>query len=229
MKPPKKVQRTSTGSKLIDNFLKGGVEEEIITNVFGESGSGKTNFAIQIAAQVAKDPEKGKVIYIDTEKGFSPERFIQIADEQSLEQIILYEPKNFEEQKQTIKNINKKTQQEDVSLIIIDSLVSLYRLEVNGDNVRQINQELSQQLSTLSKIARTTEIPIVVTNQVYTSFDEEKLELVGRDVPRYWSKCLIELSKAEKNLREIKIEKHRSLPEGRKTKFKITNKGLKKP
>ena len=229
MKPPKKVQRTSTGSKLIDNFLKGGVEEEIITNVFGESGSGKTNFCIQIAASVAKDPEKGKVIYIDTEKGFSPERFIQIADEKSLEQIMLYEPKNFEEQKQIVKNVNKKTQQEEVSLIIIDSLVSLYRLEVNGDNVRQINQELSQQLSTLSKIARTTEIPIAVTNQVYTSFDEEKLELVGRDVPRYWSKCLIELSKAEKNLREIKIEKHRSLPEGRKTKFKITNKGLKKP
>lgn len=229
MKPPKKVQRTSTGSQLIDNFLKGGVEEEIITNIFGESGSGKTNLAVQIAATVAQDPKKGKVIYVDTEKGFSPERFIQIADEQSLDQVLLYEPKNFEEQKQVIKNINKKTQQEEVSLIVVDSLVSLYRLEVNGDNVQQINQELSQQLSTLSKIARTTKIPIIVTNQVYTSFDEEEIELVGKDVPRYWSKCLIKLSKAEKNLRSIEIEKHRSLPEGRKTKFKITNTGLEKP
>ena len=65
-----------------------------------------------------------------------------------------------------------------------------------------------------------------MTNQVYTSFDDEGLELVGRDVPRYWSKCLLKLSKEKNGVRRMGIEKHRSMPEGKSAQFKITNSGI---
>lgn len=225
--PPKRVERLSTGSEPIDSLLNGGIEKGIITNVFGESGSGKTNFCVQVAAHVAKN--RDKIAYIDTEKGFSAERFIQVADEESLQNVTVMEPVDFEEQEEDIDRLKVLVKEEDISLIVIDSLVSLYRLQVNGDRAKEINQRLSQQLSELSKMARTQNIPVLVTNQVYTSFDEEDLELVGRDVPRYWSKALLKLSYEDKNLRKIEVEKHRSLPEGKARQFQIANEGLVEP
>lgn len=222
-----KVERLSTGSKPIDSLLGGGIERGIITNIFGESGSGKTNVCIQVAAEVAEN--EGKVAYIDTEKGFSAERFVQVADEDALDRIKVMEPTTFEEQERDIKSLSTMVGNEEVRLIVVDSLVSLYRLDANGNNISEVNQRLSQQLSTLSKIAREENIPVLVTNQVYTNFDEDELELVGRDVPRYWSKCLLKLSYQDKSLRKIEVEKHRSLPEGKAKQFKIVDEGLRKP
>lgn len=219
-----KVERLSTGSEPLDELLGGGIEKSIITNIFGESGSGKTNLCIQAAASAVED---GKVVFIDTEKGFSPERFTQMASDEALEDILLAEPLDFDDQEEKIQEIEDLVEQNDVSLIVIDSMVSLYRLQANGDNVQQINQRLSSLMSELSKIARTREIPVLITNQVYTSFDENQIELVGKDVPRYWSKCLLKLSKVKNGVRKAEIEKHRSMPEGKAKNFKITNDGLK--
>lgn len=216
------IERVDTGSDLIDDFLQGGIEKGIITNVYGESGTGKTAFCIQVAAEVAQSG--GKVAYIDTEGGFSPERMKQMADEDALENLVIKNPVNFKGQEETIDELEALVEQENIDFVVVDSAVSLYRLKVNGDNASEINQRLSKQLSELSKIARTQNIPVMITNQVYTSFDEEDLELVGRDVPKYWSKCLIKLS--ENSSRKMEISKHRSIPRGRSRKFSIANEGI---
>ena len=220
-----RVQRISTGCEPLDSLLGGGVEKGVISNFYGESGSGKTNVCIQVAAEVAENG--GKVAYVDTEASFSAERFIQIASEDALDNIFLKDATDFQEQKESIKSLGDM--KEDLDLVIVDSMVSLYRLKVNNDNANQINNELSDQLSQLSKIARKQEIPVLITNQVYTSFDEDKLEIVGRDVPRYWSKCLVKLSQNGENTRTAEIAKHRSLPSGKKVQFKITDDGLVEP
>ena len=216
------IERENTGSDLIDDFLQVGIEKGIITNVYGESGTGKTAFCIQVAAEVAQSG--GKVAYIDTEGGFSPERMKQMADEDALENLVIKNPVNFKGQEETIDELEALVEQENIDFVVVDSAVSLYRLKVNGDNASEINQRLSKQLSELSKIARTQNIPVMITNQVYTSFDEEDLELVGRDVPKYWSKCLIKLS--ENSSRKMEISKHRSIPRGRSRKFSIANEGI---
>lgn len=220
-----RVQRISTGCEPLDSLLGGGVEKGVISNFYGESGSGKTNVCIQVAAEVAENG--GKVAYVDTEASFSAERFIQIASEDALDNIFLKDATDFQEQKESIKSLGDM--KEDLDLVIVDSMVSLYRLKVNNDNANQINNELSDQLSQLSKIARKQEIPVLITNQVYTSFDEDKLEIVGRDVPRYWSKCLVKLSQNRENTRTAEIAKHRSLPSGKKVQFQITDDGLVEP
>jgi DNA repair protein RadB len=221
------VERVSTGSEHIDGFLNGGLEKGIVNNVFGESGSGKTNLCIQVAAEVAEDG--GKVAYIDTEAGFSPERFLQMSDEEALDNVLIRSPTTFEQQEDAVEELEETVEEENVQLVVVDSAVSLYRLKVNGDNASEINNQLSGQLSKLTKIAREQNIPVLITNQVYTSFDEEGLELVGRDVPKYWSKCLLKLSNEGKNRRKMEISKHRSMPEGKKIQFKITDDGLEEP
>lgn len=218
-----KVERLSTQCEAVDSLLNGGIESKIITNFFGESGTGKTNICVQLAASVAEEGETA--IYIDTEGGFSPERFEQIASEEALENVLFRNPVDFEQQEEAIEDLSEVVEEHDAKLVVVDSMVSLYRLHVKGDNASDINQRLSNQFSELSKIARNHSIPVAVTNQVYTSFNEDELELVGRDVPKYWSKCLLELSQ-NNDTRKIKISKHRSIPEGRSTQFQITDNGL---
>lgn len=220
------VKRISSGSRPLDELLNGGLEKQVITNVFGESGTGKTNLCVQVAAEVAANGDE--VIYVDTEGGFSPERFVQIASEEALEELTMFEPLDFEQQEDVIDSLESAID-EETGFVVVDSLVSLYRLKVNDNNASEVNQRLSQQLSELSKIARKHEIPVMVTNQVYSNFDESGVELVGKDVPRYWSKCLLKLGHDDKSIRTVEIEKHRSLPEGKTRRFQIDNEGLIEP
>lgn len=220
-----KPRRLETGCESLDELLGGGVEHGIITNVYGEAGSGKTNFCIQAAVSCLQDG--GTAVFIDTEGGFSAERFLQMhPDESALERLIMYEPTTFKEQKQVFDELPETIAEESPDLILVDSLVSLYRLNLNGDTAQEINTELSTQFSTLSKLAREHDIPVVVTNQVYSQFDSEENVLVGRDVPAYWSKTLLELEKVRNGKRKANIRKHRSRPEGLVTEFFIAQEGL---
>ena len=64
------------GVGCIDSLLNGGLERGVITEIFGEGGSGKSNFAMHFAISSLNSGKS--VIYIDSE-GFSVERFMQIA------------------------------------------------------------------------------------------------------------------------------------------------------
>ena len=75
-------------------------------------------------------------------------------------------------------------------------------------------------------MAETRKIPVFVTNQVYADFDTGDVELVGRDIPRYFSKTIIKLEKTGDNIRCANIVKHRFCPEGKKINFEIKEKGL---
>jgi len=67
----------------------------------------------------------------------------------------------------------------------------------------------------------------LVTNQVYSDFEEKnKVNLVGGDILKYGSKCLLELQKTPASNRKIIVRKHRSVPENRFRIFKIVEGGI---
>ena len=219
------MERVNFGSPVINKLLNGGLERDVITTVFGAAGSGKSNFAIIAAIAAAK---RGKVIFIDTESDFSIERATQIEPEikKYLKNIHIIRPFEFEEQQKAIRNVRELIKEDQVELIVIDSLTMLYRLE-RPDDPKEINLELTKQLSILSSIARRHNIPILVTNQVYSSFDKrDEVKMVGGEILAYWSKCLIRLEKIGL-IRKAELAKHRSLPECRAVWFEIENEGLK--
>jgi len=201
----------------LDKLLDGGIERDAITNVFGPAGTGKTNIVIMTALQCLKTKS---VIYIDTEGSFSLERFYQLGGNDELSKDITFmDPSTWKEQLSQIQKLESKINK-NTGLIIVDSFVSLYRLELNEKNFPLINRQLATQYSILSKITRTNKIPVIVTNQVYSVGDN--IELTSRTVARYWSKALIELKKLEKDNHRVAIlRKHRSLPEGGKIEFVI--------
>lgn len=221
------VQRLSTNSPL-DKILAGGIEYGVVTNIYGPAGCGKTNLALSTMLSV----EDEKIIFIDTENNFSFERLGQLTkNEEILKKIIFFRPENWAEQVNIIKKLEDTIEKEKIKFIIVDSLVALYRLEINQENFSDINRQLATQYSLLSKIAREKNIPVLVTNQVYsTGSGKEDIEMTSKTIARYWSKALIELQKTDKpNHRVGIIRKHRSLPEGTKIEFRITKDGMEEP
>ena len=213
----------------IDSIIGGGIEKGSITQFYGPPGSGKTNIALKMLVQCAKNGKKA--VFIDTEGGLSIERMKQISGEDFDDlagNIIVLEPTNFEEQDEAIKRIeySLKSGEDDVDLIILDSAVALYRLKEGGQT--EINRELSKQMGLLSMIARKYDIAVVVTNHIYSVFDEEGvIEPVGGTILKYWSKIIIELVRDDNGERFAILKRHRSKPDGLKVKFEIVNKGLK--
>ena len=213
----------------IDSIIGGGIEKGSITQFYGPPGSGKTNIALKMLVQCAKNGKKA--VFIDTEGGLSIERMKQISGEDFDDlagNIIVLEPTNFEEQDEAIKRIeySLKSGEDDVDLVILDSAVALYRLKEGGQT--EINRELSKQMGLLSMIARKYDIAVVVTNHIYSVFDEEGvIEPVGGTILKYWSKIIIELVRDDNGERFAILKRHRSKPDGLKVKFEIVNKGLK--
>jgi len=234
------VERISTGSYDFNKWLYGGYEKGIISMIAGPPGSGKTNFAILTTCSQAK--KGNKIIFIDTEGGFSTDRVKQIVGESYeniLKNILLITPSSFEEQQKFFMNLNDKLKKEQIALIIVDGMAMLYRLELGdarkeGDeNVRKINREVAKQMKILAEISKKQNIPIIITNQVYSGFQteedwkkgiEREVNIVGGDLFQYWSKCIIEL-KNEKGKRKAFLLKHRSLPQ-KEIIFEIRNDGI---
>jgi len=218
-----------TGSDALDELLDGGYENGIITTVYGPSGAGKTNLVLLAAVTVAQQGKK--VIYIDTEGGYSIERLKQLCasdHEKVLGNIIFVQPTTYKDQLEAITKLPKLVN-EKIGLIVIDSIAMLYRLELAAREPGEVNRELGLQLSYLTQIARGKGIPVLVTTQVYSLFDErEKVALSGGDLVRYGSKCLIELQTLRSGKRRAIIRKHRHLPEERDTYFEIVNEGLRR-
>jgi len=223
--------KISAGSYDLNRWLYGGYDEDIISVIYGASGTGKTNFCLLAAVSQAK--KGNKVIYIDSEGGFSVERIKQLAPEdyeEVLKKIILLKPTSFSEQQEAFKTLAKNLSDGQISLIIVDGMTILYRLdfasarEKDIGEMQKINSALARQIQTLAQIARKRGIPVLVTNQVYTWEDVQRM--VGGDILKYWAKCHIELIN-EDGKRTAYLRKHRSLKESF-FQFQIYNGGIRK-
>ena len=235
------VEKISTGGYDLNKWLFGGYEKDVVTMIAGPPGSGKTNLCILVSCSQAK--KGNKVIFIDTEGGFSTDRVKQIVGdgyEEILRNILFLEPTNFEEQKKCFEDLLSKIKKNHVSLIVIDGMATLYRLELgavvnekNNQKIQAVNRKVAEQMRMLAEISRKQKIPVIITNQVYGGFltEEEwkkgikrEVNLVGGDLFKYWSKCIIELKNENKRRKAILL-KHRSLPE-KEMSFEIRNNGI---
>jgi len=229
-----------SGSIELDEWLEHGYDKDVITVFYGPAGSGKTNLCLIAAAEQAAMGKK--VIFVDTEGGFSVERLKQLATFDVMKNIILLKATTFDEQRECFNKLLDLLNK-NIGLIIIDSLVMLYRLELGEassakdfEKIQTINRGLARQLRILSEIARKKNIPVLVTDQVYgefLSFDEieagkkKQMSMVGGDIIKYWSKCIIELENLGHGRKRAILRKHRHLPEKR-FEFEIVDDGIRK-
>lgn len=232
--------KVMTGSRDLNNWLEGGYEKGIITLFYGPAASGKSNFITLAACHMSKKDKK--IIFIDTEASLSYDRVKQISGgipEMILKNIIIFKPNSFLEQKMAFSKIEKECKSKNVGLIVVDSISMFYRLELaearkkGVSEIHRVNSDLVKQMKSLYEIARKMDIPVLITSQVYNDFlsedewikgKEAGVNVVGGDVLKYWSKCLIELKNKNGKKKAI-LRKHRSLNE-REIDFMIVNEGI---
>ena len=212
----------SLGCPPLDILLGVGLESGIITRVYGEAGTGKTNLCLQAARECVLSGKK--VAYIDTE-GVSVERIRQICVncdyKKILRDILFFTPTSFESQEQMIHDaIVTKA----VGLIIVDTITMFYRLNLE-DNREGGIRSFTRQVTDLQIAAREKDLFVIITEQVYTDKAGEVKPFTNRDA-EHMTKTILRLDRKGIGQREATIIKHRSQPEGKKACFRISAVGL---
>ncbi|MCL4337369.1 MAG: DNA repair and recombination protein RadB [Candidatus Thermoplasmatota archaeon] len=213
------------GISCLDELTGGGLESEVITEIFGEGGAGKTNISMQFAISTIR--EGGQVLYLDTE-GFSVERFLQISggDSSMADGLILYRVSSLEDQDLAILRVPKILEKSrKVRLIIMDSFTEYFRLEASGDAVTRA-AGFQKELSSLAASALKFRVPVLLTNQIYQSPDSGNLHPFGGYVIDHVMKAIYRVEKTKDGKRRLVVVKHRSIKEGTAKEFKITEYGL---
>ena len=178
----KKLQRLTTSSPLLDSlFGGGGLETTSISEFYGEFGSGKTQICFQLAVNatmpIADGGLDGHVIVIDTENTFRPIRIEQIATAHGLDvdevNSKIHVARAFNSAHQMLLLTDKADElakQVPVKLLIVDSLVSLFRSEYIGrGNLADRQGLLNTHMHDILKFTDAHNAVAAVTNQVLTN------------------------------------------------------------
>ena len=208
--------------KSLDDLFGGGIESGIITKIYGETGTGKTNVCLQASRECVK--AGSKVAYIDTE-GVSIERLRQICVaydfKKIIDNILFFSPSSFEEQEKMITDALKI---DEVKLIVVDTINLFYRISLEDDKEGAMRC-FTRQVANLQIATREKDLFVIVVEQVYTDKNGEIKPFTNRDT-EHMIKTAIKLEKKGVGERQATIIKHRSQPEDKKACFKITASGL---
>ncbi|KAF7590592.1 hypothetical protein BBP40_002629 [Aspergillus hancockii] len=180
----------STLDTALDELLGGGIPTRYVTEVTGESGSGKTQFLLTLLLAVQLPPPRGlgkSAIYISTEAPLSTPRLSQLIDSHpylstlprdhapSLENVLSINAMDLESQDHILNyQLPVAIQRYNVGLVIIDSITSNYRAEHTAHNILGLSTrsgELTKLGQLLRNLAVQEDIAIAVANQVSDRFD----------------------------------------------------------
>lgn len=195
----------------------------------------------QLAVNVQLPPARGGLnggaLYIDTENTFRIERIVQMAKflaldpDEVVERIIYAEAYNSDHQILLLEKADKVIKENNIRLIIIDSLTAHFRSEYVGrQSLPERQQKLNKHMHKLLRLARAFNAAAVVTNQVMARPDEYFSAMavlpVGGHIVGHTSHTRIYIRKAAgKNTRITRLVSSPYLPEGEAI-FKITENGV---
>ncbi|KAJ8924919.1 hypothetical protein NQ315_001076 [Exocentrus adspersus] len=242
----KQIFKLSTGSTKLDKLLGGGIESMAITEVFGEFRTGKTQLSHTLCVTAQMPGPNGylggKVMFIDTEHTFRPERLRTISERFNLDQTAVLEnvlyarAYNSEHQYELLNSVAAKFHEEAgiFKLLIIDSIMALFRVDFTGrGEMADRQQKLGQMMSRLQKISEEYNVAVFVTNQITSDFsllspEPDLPKPVGGNILAHASTTRIALKKGRGNKRIAKIYDSPDLEESEVT-YVITNGGIDDP
>lgn len=231
--------RCNTGSLDLNRILGGGIETGAITELIGEFGSGKTQICFTLSVLAQQPKEQGgfasKVCVIDTEGTFLPERIKQIAEARGLDattilqNVLVARAYNSEHQTILIKNLPQVVQENNVKLVIIDSMIGHFRGEFIGrGTLSDRQQKIGACLAALLRVSQAFNLAIVLTNQVQAKPDTaygDPNKPTGGHVMAHACTHRIYLRKGKENTRIAQVIDSPYLPE-EKARFAVDAAGV---
>jgi DNA repair protein RadA len=240
LKQRQNVLRLTTGSKILDDLVGGGLETQTITEFYGEYGSGKSQVCHQLCVNVQLPPDKGGLgagaLYVDTENTFRTERLVSMAQHHSLDpeqvarNVIVADAYTSDHQIFLLENADEIVKENNIRLIIVDSLTSHFRSEYVGRETLALRQQkLNKHMHKLIRLARAFNAVAVVTNQVMSKpdvFFGDAVHPIGGHIVGHTSHTRVYLRKASRGpIRIARLVSSPYLPDGEGI-FKITENGL---
>jgi len=239
LKKREQIGRITTGSSALDALLGGGVETQAITEMHGAYGSGKSQLAHQLAVNVQLPKEKGglggKVIFIDTEQTFRPERIKQMAEaldmdpQKTLENIFVARAYNSDHQVLLAEKAEEILRKENVKLLVIDSLTSSFRSDYTGrGTLADRQQKLNRHLHQLQRLADVYNLAVYVTNQVMARPDVlfgDPTAPIGGHILGHQATFRVYLRKSKGEKRIAKLIDSPNMPEGEAV-FRVLSEGI---
>jgi DNA repair protein RadA len=231
-----KIFKIPSGLAELDEYLKGGFEAQSLTEFYGEFATGKTQICFQAIIQFLKNNKSGKVLFIDTENTFRPERLKDIAiseklDERELARVFHYKALTTSLQLIALERAKRiHSPDSPIKLIIVDSLTSQFRAEYLGRGfLSERQQTLNAHIKDLLKFCIENNAVCLVTNQVQSNPDSmyggPRVKPIGGNILAHRSTYRFFIKKGKLGTRILKLVDAPDLAEKEFT-FEIKQKGL---
>nr|XP_020480295.1 DNA repair protein XRCC3 [Monopterus albus] len=183
--------RLSVGCPLLDKLLRGGLPVGGITELSGESGSGKTQLALQLCLCAQYPTQYGGLnsgaVYICTEDSFPIRRLQQLIREQpclrsdvppSLISSLQFSDHIYIEHAADLDSLQVCLSRRVplllarglVQLLVVDSVAALFRSEFQAADWLERNKQLLTFSSTLRHLSQEFTTPVLCINQVTNVF-----------------------------------------------------------
>ncbi len=235
----KTIGKIKTGSNELDELLGGGVESQAITEFFGRFSSGKSQVGFQLAVNAQRPIDQGglggKVIFIDTESTFRPDRIIQMAEangmdpQEVLKNIYFQRAENSDHQILLTEKAENLIKDNNVKLLVIDSITSHFRADYIGRGaLSDRQQKLNKHIHLLQKLADRYNLAVYVTNQVMDNpaiMFGDPTTPIGGHVLAHAATYRVYVRKGKEEKRIARLVDSPNLPDGERV-FKVTSEGL---
>lgn len=184
----------TTGDKELDSALGGGIYTHGITEIFGESSTGKTQLLLQLSLAVQLPQElgglSGKCVYITTEGDLPTNRVAGILESQeNFHHIAVHQENIFTvtcndlASQEHIVNVQLPILLEQnngkIRLVIIDSISHHMRVELEAETFQQSQENRSyiERIATkLQEFCLNHKLAVVVANQISDRILPEKVD-----------------------------------------------------
>ncbi len=226
----------STGCTPFDEMMGGGFKPKMITQVYGATAGSKTQLSHLLAVMAIKENPEQKVIYIDTESTFKPDRIRQIAEandldaDKVLKNINVARAHSFDHQMMLVDKAEELMQDdENYRLMIIDSLTSHVRAEFIGrGTLADRQQKLNKHMHVIMRLADIYNVVVMITNQISSNpgvMYGNPDQAIGGNIVSHNCGEIIYVRRGKAGARVAKLVDSSSLPET-ECEYKISEKGI---
>ncbi len=179
------IPTITTMSQNLDEIFDGGIPVGSIVEFSGSFGTGKTQISLQLCLTVQFPEDMGGInkgaYVIDAEGTFSAKRLLEMATapdlpieggKQLLNNVYRTRALNAEHLIDLVQNAGKMVRDNDIGLLVVDSVASHFRAEFLGKETLPQRQQLLMKLANLlQRLAEIHQVAVVVTNQILANPD----------------------------------------------------------
>ena len=160
----------------VDTLLRGGVRPECLYEVYGEFGSGKTQFCLTLTAEAIANGEK--IVWIDCEDTFRPRRLAEILIARGyatdledckkfLSNILYYYTPNTEQMMGKVNALSPILSENKPRIVILDGAIGQFREEYLGrGTLAERQNQIAHLMTHLKNISYYFNCTVLFTNQV---------------------------------------------------------------